>query len=223
MNTKRWIGTAATAAMLALPLLAQEAPEAKDAKRRAVIVRNEQIEVLGDRDGHRFVFAGGGGYLGISPVGLTDELRAHFGVAKDAGVMVGKVFEDTPAAKAGLRVGDVVTQVDGKDVESTWDITRALQQKKKGDQVRVDFFRDRAPQNVFVTLDERRGDFAFRMPEFPRIEIDREKLEKALEGARAMAPKARARVFTFGTDCDELQARIRDLESRLKELEKRLK
>ncbi len=228
MKRNRWFGIAAAALALALPLAAQQkAPEAKDIRRKAVIVKDgERVEVFGDGELPRVWVGGAGGYLGISPVGLTDELRAHFGVAGDAGVMVGKVFEDTPAAKAGLRVGDIITQVDGTRVESPFDVTRALRGKKKGDQVRVDYMRDRAPLQTFVTLDERRGGsaFTFTMPEIPPIEIDEQAIEKMVEGARAMAvaPDGKPRVFRFG-DCDELQTRIKDLESRLKELEKRLK
>lgn len=226
MKTRTWIGIAAAGLALALPLAAQQAatqvaPRAKE--RKTIVVRDgERIEVFDDGEGLPRTFFGGG-YLGISPVGLTDELRAHFGAG--AGVMVGKVFEDTPAAKAGLRVGDIVTQVDGKKVDSTWDITRALRDKKKGDQVRIDYIRDRAAGHAFVTVDERRGEgaFTFVMPEIPPIEIDEEAMAKAMEGARAMvkvAPGARA--FRF-EECEELQTRIKDLESRLKELEKRLK
>jgi membrane-associated protease RseP (regulator of RpoE activity) len=226
MNVKRIVGVSVAAVMLALPALAQKAPEAKDV-RRSVIVRGDHVEVVGDADGPRRLFvAGGGGYLGISPVRLTDELRAHFGAPTDAGVIVGKIFEDTPAAKAGLKVGDIVIQVDGKKVESTFDITRALSEKKKGDPVRVDYVRNRTPMHAFVTLDERRGGstWTFQMPEIPPIHIDGEHLEKAMEGVRVFrnSPEARARVFALG-DCDELQTRIKELESRLKELEKRLK
>lgn len=234
MKRNRWIVIVAAGLALALPLAAQQAkpapaPEAKEVKRKMVVVRDgERVEVFDDDNALPRVFVGGGGgYLGISPVGLTDDLRAHFGVPQDAGVMVGKVFDDTPASKAGLRVGDIITQVDGKKVESTFDVTRAMRGKKKGDQVRVDYVRDRAATHAFVTLDERRGGsaFTFTMPEIPPIEIDEEHLEKAMEeGFRAfrVAPEARARVFA-APDCDALQSRIKDLESRLKELEKRLK
>jgi hypothetical protein len=232
MKRNRWIGIAAAGLALAIPLAAQQAkpappPEPKEVKRKTVVVRDgERVEVFDEDNAFARVFVpGGGGYLGISPVGLTDDLRAHFGVPQDAGVMVGKVFDDTPASKAGLRVGDIVTQVDGKKVESTFDITSALRGKKKGEQVRVDYMRDRTASHALVTLDERRGGsaFTFTMPELPSIEIDTERIEKAMEGFRVRgAPEARARVLA-GPDCNELQGRIKDLESRLKELEKRLK
>jgi hypothetical protein len=227
MNMKRIITISIASALLALPLLAQKAPDAKDV-RRSVIVRGDRVDVVGDAEGPRRIFiGGGGGYLGIAPVAMTGDLRSYFGVADDAGVLVGEVFPDGPAAKAGLRVGDIVTRVDGRKVASTFDIGRALGAKKKGDQVRIDYVRDRAPQHLFVSVDERRGgsSFEFRFPELPEISIDRAELEKMIDGAKSMAlaPEARARVFALGANCDELQERIKELELRLKELEKRLK
>ena len=229
MRVKRWIHIAAAGLIFALPLAAA-APEdeGKDVRKKRVVVRGgEQVEVIADDDGQgRFFVAGGGGYLGISPVAITDELRTHFGVPQDSGVMVGKVFDDAPAAKAGLRVGDVITQVDSQKVESTFDISRALRGKKKGEQVRVDFIRDRASQHAFVTVDERKGgsSWSFQMPEIPPIEFDAEAL-RAMKSARALSLSSdgKTRVFSIGTDCDDLQTRIKDLEQRLKDLEKRLK
>ncbi|HEU5162972.1 MAG TPA: PDZ domain-containing protein [Thermoanaerobaculia bacterium] len=229
MRIKPWIHIAAAGLMIALPLAAAgQDDDAKDVRKKVVVVRDgEQVEVIGDNDGtRRFFVAGGGGYLGISPVGLTDELRAHFGVPQDSGVMVGKVFDDAPAAKAGLRVGDVITQVDGQKVESTFDVSRALRGKKKGEQVRVDFIRDRAAQHAFVTVEERKGgsSWTFQLPAIPPIELDAEAL-RSMESARALSLSAdgKTRVFSIGADCNELQSRIKELEQRLKELEKRLK
>src|SRR5262245_15606747 len=47
-----------------------------------------------------------GGFLGVQLIGITPELRQHYGVPKDAGVLVGAVEADSPAAKAGIQVGD---------------------------------------------------------------------------------------------------------------------
>lgn len=228
MSMKRWIHIAAAGLLIALPLAATDSDDVKDVRKKRVVVRGgEQVEVIAGDDGQRrFFVAGGGGYLGISPVALTGELRSHFGVPQDAGVMVGKVFDDAPAAKAGLRVGDVITQVDGEKVESTFDISRALRGKKKGEQVRVDFVRSGAPQHAFVTVDERKGGSAwtFQLPPIPPIEFDAEAM-RALENARGMSISSdgKTRVFSVGTNCEELQTRIKDLEQRLKDLEKRLK
>ena len=206
------------AGLLAFPLLAQteQKPE-----RRKVIITGDGVEVFNDADGPKIFFAStGGGYLGISSSDISGELRQHFGASKESGVLVGKVFDGTPAAGAGLQVGDVITQIDGQNVSSTWQISKVLAGKKKGDQVRVDYIRNRAPQQAWITLDERTGDTAFR---FNSGELfHREELLKGLEDVRVNMPEVRGRVLQL-RNCDELQGRISELESRLKELEKQVR
>ena len=107
----------------------------------------------------------GGGYLGVRSVELTPELRQHFGAPKDAGVMVGTVEPDSPAAKAGIQVGDILTAVDGDGVGSTRDLSRAVRRHKDGETVKVDLLRDRSKKTLSVTVAERKdreiriGDF----------------------------------------------------------------
>ncbi len=71
--------------------------------------------------GHR-----GGGYLGVRSIEMTPELRQHFGAPKDAGVLVGTVEPESPAAKAGIQVGDILTAVDGEGVGSTRALSRSV-------------------------------------------------------------------------------------------------
>ncbi|HEY0510785.1 MAG TPA: PDZ domain-containing protein, partial [Thermoanaerobaculia bacterium] len=84
--------------------------------------------VVVDQDGKQKVWEGNGplvrrGYLGIGLTELTPELRTHFGVPEEAGVMVSKVEPGSPAEKAGIKVGDILTRVDGNAIKSSWDIT----------------------------------------------------------------------------------------------------
>jgi len=76
--------------------------------RRTLIVRDGNV--IFDDDG----LAGKRAYVGISLTELTPELREFFGAPKDAGVLVSSVAENGPAAKAGVRVGDVITSANGK-------------------------------------------------------------------------------------------------------------
>ena len=69
---------------------------------------------------------GKGGFLGVQLTELTAELREHFGVPSDAGVMVSKVLDDTPAAKAGIQVGDIVSGVDGETVSSAGELAHRI-------------------------------------------------------------------------------------------------
>jgi predicted metalloprotease with PDZ domain len=80
--------------------------------------------------------------LGIAALSISPELRTHFGAPSDRGLLVDAVQPDSPAARAGVHVGDVVTDVDGDAASSASDIVAALSDRKHGDQVAVDVVRD---------------------------------------------------------------------------------
>src|SRR5688572_28068188 len=61
----------------------------------------------------------GGARLGVKVQEMSEELRDYFGAPDDAGVLVNSVVKDSPAEKAGIKPGDVITEVDGKKVEDT--------------------------------------------------------------------------------------------------------
>src|SRR5258707_2659824 len=80
-----------------------------------------------------FVFSfGGNRRIGISTQPLTKQLADYFG-AKDGGLLITSVNENTPAAKAGLRAGDVITAVDGEKVDSSGDVARIINKKEEGE------------------------------------------------------------------------------------------
>ena len=92
--------------------------------------------------------AGENRVIGVSVEGLSKQLGQHFGV--DGGVIVSEVRDGSPAAKAGLRAGDIITEIDGKQIKDQVDIIRTINEKKDGD-VTVTFVRDGRRQNVNVT------------------------------------------------------------------------
>jgi len=104
-----------------------------------------------------FELFGGGGYLGVQMTDLTPELRTHFGVPEDAGVMVSKVVEGSPAERAGLRVGDVITRVDGEDVDSAIALRRLVSGHEDGDEAVLEIWRAGSAETVTAVLEEREG------------------------------------------------------------------
>ena len=64
--------------------------------------------------------------------------------------------EGSPAAKAGLKAGDVLVEFDGKPIKNLYDFTYALRSKKVGDQVEVRVLRDEKPLVVRVILEQRK-------------------------------------------------------------------
>jgi serine protease Do len=102
-------------------------------------------------DSEDFVFAfGNSRRIGVSTTQLTKQLAEFFGVADGKGVLVTSVGNDSPAAKAGVRAGDVITAVDGEKVEDAGDLTRALGKKNEGD-VTLTIVRDKHQRSITVT------------------------------------------------------------------------
>ena len=96
-------------------------------------------------------------YIGVYLQPLTKELLDYFGVKEAAGLLVNRLTEDGPAAKAGLKVGDVIIRVEGKKVQSTGEVSEIIQGKKKGDKVKIEVIRDKKSTNFEITVDEEEG------------------------------------------------------------------
>jgi len=97
-----------------------------------------------------FVFSlGANRRIGVSTQTLTKQLADYFG-AKDGGVLITSVTENSPAAKAGLKAGDVITAVDGEKVDSSGDITRAINKKQEGE-ISLTVLHDRNTRTVNLT------------------------------------------------------------------------
>ena len=114
--------------------------------------------------------------IGVSTMELTKQLADYFGITGGKGVLVTAVTEDGPAAKAGVRAGDVITAVDGEAINSPGDVTRVINRKKEGD-VTLTVVRNKTQQTIHVT--PREGGFSGTMGQpqvgrrivIPRIEI----------------------------------------------------
>jgi len=173
----------------------------------------------------------GKGFLGVSLLDLTPELRAHFGVPENTGVMVSRVEADSPAAKAGLRAGDVLTGIDGDDLKSAFDVGRAVRQKKDGELLALEIYRDGKVQKLTATVSEKER----RMVDLrglPGKELSPKEMAAMDEAMRTV----RERVNAMGADPAmrdkimvmrsareaELEKRLADLEKRLAELQKQI-
>ena len=88
--------------------------------------------------------------IGVSTMQLTKQLAEYFGVAEGTGVLVTAVTDDSPAAKAGVKAGDVITAVDGEKVEGAGDLSRGINKKKDGD-VTLTIIRNKDQQRITVT------------------------------------------------------------------------
>src|SRR5918996_512335 len=98
------------------------------------------------------------GWLGVVLQPLTPDLAASFGAQAKKGVLVSEVTPESPAAKAGLRSGDIVLEVDGRIVDSPGDVARAVGLADPGRKTKLTLWRDKARRTVDVVLGEAPGE-----------------------------------------------------------------
>lgn len=111
-------------------------------------------------EGKEFKFPGGGWSwefsdrprLGVNIEDLTGQMAEFFGVK--GGVLITAVREGSPAAKAGLKAGDVITAVDNKSIDGSRDLSSALRKKSDGEQVTLSIVRDKRPMTITLQLEE---------------------------------------------------------------------
>ena len=77
-------------------------------------------------------------------------MAGYFGVPGKGGVLITSVRENSPAAKAGLKAGDVITEVDGKAINGLEDLLRAINSKEEGE-INLTIVRDKEQRAIQVT------------------------------------------------------------------------
>lgn len=90
------------------------------------------------------------GRLGIGIQDLSDQLAEYFGTGD--GVLVSSVTKDSPAAKAGVRAGDVITSVDDKPVTNGRELTAAVRHAEDGATLKLGYVRDKKAGTATATL-----------------------------------------------------------------------
>lgn len=93
------------------------------------------------------------GYLGVE-LGpeVNEEVAASLGIARNQGQVIAGVTPGGPAARSGLRVGDVVTQVNGEPVNPTQSLSYLVANVAPGQTARLTVLRDGRPQTVNITV-----------------------------------------------------------------------
>jgi serine protease Do len=94
------------------------------------------------------------GWLGVSVQDLTPQLARRFGVGEAGGALVSEVMKGSPAEKAGLKPGDVVVAVNGKNVTDSGHLRNTIATVKVGAKVTLDIIRDKKKVPVEVLIGE---------------------------------------------------------------------
>ena len=92
------------------------------------------------------------GWLGVLIQEVTRELAESFGMDNPHGALVAKVLDDSPAAEAGLQVGDVIVEFNGKKVMRSSGLPPLVGRAKVGKQARVTVIRDQQRKNIGVLI-----------------------------------------------------------------------
>jgi serine protease Do len=100
------------------------------------------------------------GRIGVGIQNVTKDLADSLSLAKAAGAAVSNVEEGSPAAKAGLEVGDVILKIDGRAVEGSADLSRTIRALKPGTRITLGVWRGGKPRDLAVTVAEFKDDEA---------------------------------------------------------------
>ncbi|MCU0943606.1 MAG: PDZ domain-containing protein, partial [Hydrogenophaga sp.] len=91
------------------------------------------------------------GWIGVEPQDLTPELAESFGVGTRNGVIITGVLQNGPAAQAGIRPGDVITRVKGREVRDVPQLLAAVAALTPGEKAELDVQRRSEAIKVEVT------------------------------------------------------------------------
>jgi serine protease Do len=141
------------------------------------------------------------GYLGVAIQPLNEALAKSFNVPDGRGTLINGVQPGTPAAKAGLRQGDVIIKVDGQETPDPATLRARTASIAPGSEIQLDYIRDGKPQTLKLVVGEQtalammpaEGSFGLRVREIPAGDEEGEKqpsviIETVVQGS----PAARA-------------------------------
>src|ERR1700720_3568139 len=92
------------------------------------------------------------GQLGVSMYTVTPDIAHSLGLASAVGALVSQVVEGSPADKAGIRTGDVITSVNGQTVKSNSELRNTIGLLRVGDRIDIGLVRDGKPLRVTAVI-----------------------------------------------------------------------
>ncbi len=104
------------------------------------------------------------GWLGVSIQPLTPELARSFGAKDHKGVLVSDVMPDSPAARAGLKAGDILLELDGKKMEVPADLQRAVGLASPGKDSKMKVWREQGEKSIEIKIGESPDDRQAQAP-----------------------------------------------------------
>jgi serine protease Do len=156
-----------------------------------------------------------GSWLGVETREVTAENVKEFKLPGERGVVIGKVLDDSPAAKAGLKDNDVVTEINGQRVEGAAQFRRMIREIPAGRSVQLTVWRTGRAQTITTTLGKMQEGrririskaapqvFNFRIPEMPEVAPMPEIPSMEWEGGHLLMGRPR-----LGIDAEDISGQL---------------
>ena len=93
-------------------------------------------------------------WVGIGLQDLTPELITSFKLEEKGGALIGQVYEGSPAEKAGIKVGDILIEIDGVGINNSQEVVREVLKKQVGQKVKMGLIREGKKEEILVTTGE---------------------------------------------------------------------
>lgn len=208
-----------------------------DGQRKVIIMSDGDDDDVwfGDDDEEHlkhFGFNADRGFMGVDLDDLNEQLGEYFGVDDGKGALVTSVREDSPAAKAGLKAGDVIINLGDEDIADAGDVHKVMADTEPEQEIEVQIVRKGRQKTLKITLGElpesmttwssaphimKRFEHSFDLPEGFDHDI------------RVIAPLTRSKLREHhrsrldSDELDELHGELDELRQELKDLQKELK
>jgi serine protease Do len=174
--------------------------------------QHTQQELIAPEAREFAISIGEGSWLGVETNEVTSERAKELKLPAERGVVLGKIMDDSPASKAGLKENDVVTEINSQRVEGASQFRRMIREIPAGRTAQLTVWRDGRAQSIAVTMGQAEdgrhnwayaapGAFAFRMPEMPELP----QLPEIQIDGDAFAIAARPRL---GIDAEDLNGQL---------------
>jgi serine protease Do len=179
---------------------------ALEASQHAFLQQEHALEALEDNpvpDVEEFALSlegEGAGWLGVEIHEVTPDKAKELKLPTERGVILGKIIPDSPAAKAGLKENDVVTEVNGQRVEGTAQFRRMIHEIPSGRTAQLTVWREGRAQTVSVTLGKAKLPHHLWMPEMPKTP---DMPEMEWDGMMMPSPHPR-----LGIDAEDLSGQL---------------
>lgn len=179
-------------------------------------------------------------HIGVSAQRIDGALAAQLGLERGQGITLSRVFEDSPASKAGLQRYDIITEIDGEAVGSVGELRKKLRDMEEGQSMTLTVIREGKSRKVEVTPELRSGERVLFIGEAPEIgdppappsfyrfdsdgdwTVQLDELNDAPGSVRFFGDDEGVAVLAPGMALEKYQAELQTREEQLQKMEERL-